>query len=69
MAAVLFIYDSDATHHPSIYVQPPAPLYSVGACPKGFETIYTPTNAMGMLYLHNDIFVTDIIGCDRMKFS
>jgi len=24
---------------------------------------------IGMLYLHNDIFVTDIIGYDRLKFS
>jgi len=24
---------------------------------------------MGMLYLHNDIFLTDIIGCDWLKFS
>jgi len=24
---------------------------------------------MGMLYLHIDTFPTDIIGCDRLKFS
>jgi len=24
---------------------------------------------MGMLYLHNDIFLTDIIDCARLKFS
>jgi len=24
---------------------------------------------MGMLYLHNDIFITDIIGYNRLKFS
>jgi len=24
---------------------------------------------MGMLYLHNDIFLTDIIGYDRLNFS
>jgi len=24
---------------------------------------------MDMLYLHNDIFLTDIIGHDRLKFS
>ena len=23
----------------------------------------------GMLYLRDDIFLTDIIGCDRLKFS
>ena len=23
----------------------------------------------GMIYLHNDIFLTDIIGYDRLKFS
>jgi len=24
---------------------------------------------MGMVYLHNDMFLTDIIGHDRLKFS
>jgi len=24
---------------------------------------------MGMLYLHDDIFLTDIIGYERLKFS
>ena len=34
--------------------------------------LYTCNSAVyytDMLYLHNDIFVTDIIGYDRLKFS
>jgi len=33
------------------------------------NVLYSAVYYMDVLYLHNDIFLTDIIGCDRLKFS
>jgi len=38
-------------------------------CQHVVVNVHQCTLLMGMLHPHNDIFNTDIIGCDRLKFS
>ena len=42
--------------------------YVVNGCKRATVQFYY-MDMFTMLYLHNDIFLTDIIGYDRLKFS